>query len=268
LANQILNGYELFLWNPRTHQKIELPHLIHGNVISDYILSSSPTAIDQVCSIFLFSWHTASIFYCQLGDDQWTEVDYREELEFALAMKGKKVPLIRYKSYLTNPVYCDGCVYAETFGSFLVVIEIKHGYRGLKINPTLVLMPTLPSTKLRRIRRLLESNNELFHIEIFHIRDKVISVVVYKFEFSLLVWEKVKSVKDTMFFISYVDSHTSFACQANNSETEGGRIYLTLHNKNFVYIYNIEENSITFSQPFSDLPETPSHLMWFMPDIK
>ncbi|CAJ2639928.1 unnamed protein product [Trifolium pratense] len=266
LENCTSNANKLYLWNPCSLRKIELPHLTCDVDIGDCILSSSPIATDQVCDIFLFSSHTTSIFYNQLGDDQWTEVDYREDLEMASSMMGEKVSLVRYNSYLTNPIYCNGCVYAESsFGRFLVVIE-KHGHRGLKINPALVLMPTLPPTRFVRLSRLLESNNELFRIEILHTYVKVISVDVYKFEFSLSVWEEVKSIKDRVFFISHADS--AFACQASNPETEGGRIYFAFRNKIFVYIYNIEDKSLTFSQQFPNLPDLRSYSMWFLPDIR
>jgi hypothetical protein len=79
------------------------------------------------------------------------------------------------------------------------------------------------------------------------------------------MWEKVKSIKDRVFFISHVDS--SFACQAINSETEGGRIYYAFTNKNFVYIYNIEDKSL-ISQPFPNLPDLRSYSMWFLPEIR
>jgi len=266
LANLVSTAYKLFLWNPCSLQKIELPPVTpYVGSGCDCILSPSPTTTGQVCSIFLFSPYTTSIFYCQLGDKKWTEVDYREEM--ASAMKGKSASLVRCKSYLIkNPVYCNGCIYAESFGSFLVVIEEQSGNRCLKVSHILVLMPTLPPTRFNLICRLLGYNNELFRIEIVHTLDKVISVVVYKFEFSLSVWETVKSIKDKLFFVSYVDS--PFACQAINPETEGGRIYFTLPYKNFIYIYNIEDKSLMFSQPFPNLLEMTSCLMWFMPDIR
>jgi len=75
----------------------------------------------------------------------------------------------------------------------------------------------------------------------------------------------VKSIKDKVFFIAHFNS--PFACQAINPEIEGGRIYLTLENKIFIHIYNIEDKSLMCSQPFSNLPEKPSSLTWFMPDI-
>ena len=67
-----------------------------------------------------------------------------------------------------------------------------------------------------------------------------------------------------MFFISSRDS--AFACHATNSETEGGRVYISLKNYNFFYIYNIEDKSLVTSQHFSNLSKRRSYSRWFMPD--
>lgn len=237
MENVELHCHKLFLWNPCSLQKIKLPLLTSPVDIGDCVLSSSPTASDQVCDIFLFSMNTNSIFYCQLGDDQWTEVNYLEDL--VIAMKAKRIALVRDKSFLTKPVYCNGCLYAESIGLF----SCQH------FNP-----------------RDFTSNNELFRIEILHSAEKIVSVSVYKFEFSRSVWEKVKSINNRVFFISYV--YSPFTCQASNPETEGGRIYFMLTNQTFVYIYNIEEDTLMFFQPFPNVLEIPSYLMWFMPDIR
>jgi hypothetical protein len=87
------------------------------------------------------------------------------------------------------------------------------------------------------------------------------------------MWEKVESINDKVFFIYvsdpksyYVGSRLHFICQAMNSESEGGRIYIALKDNNFVYIYNIEDNSLMISQHFSNLPKNRSCSLWFMPE--
>jgi hypothetical protein len=101
--------------------------------------------------------------------------------------------------------------------------------------------------------------------------DKVIRVVVHKYDFSLRMWEKVESINDKVFFISvsdpksyYVGLRLHFICQVMNSESEGGRIYIALKDNNFVYIYNIEDNSLMISPHFSNLPKSRSCLLWYM----
>lgn len=92
------------------------------------------------------------------------------------------------------------------------------------------------------------------------------AVAVLKFDCSQKVWEKVESIKDRVFYISSLCS--PFACEAINEEGEGGLVYIALKGKDYVYIYNIEDNSLVVSQPFSNLPEKWSLPLRFMPDVR
>ncbi|XP_058777033.1 uncharacterized protein LOC131651384 [Vicia villosa] len=112
---------------------------------------------------------------------------------------------------------------------------------------------------------ILESNHQIFKIEILQAHDRIIAVSVYRFDSFRPVWIKVKSIKDRMFFVSSLDS--SFACQAINPEIEGGRVYIAIEDKDFVYIYNIEDESLMISQSFSNLPKNRSYSRWIMPNI-
>ncbi|WJX27119.1 hypothetical protein P8452_15974 [Trifolium repens] len=238
----------------------------------DCILSSPPTTNDEICSIFLFSSRSPSIFYYQLGDKQWTKRCFYKDIVWDLAMKGQ-APLEENKTIFEDPVYCNGRLYAGMsiwYGYIIIVIE-KIQPNGFTINctpdPMAKHKPSFPGcceTDEKVISRLIGSNNVLFRIEVSHALDRVIAVFVYKFDCSQRVWEQAENIKDKMFFISSLDP--AFACQTINPETEGGRIYIALKNCNFVYIYNIEEKSIVTSPPFSNLPENLLYSIWFMPD--
>ncbi|XP_057454889.1 uncharacterized protein LOC130746320 isoform X3 [Lotus japonicus] len=114
--------------------------------------------------------------------------------------------------------------------------------------------------------RLLQFNNELFHIQITSERHVILSVVVHQLEyFSQIGWERVKSMKDKVFFLSAND--LPFVCQAINPEAEGGRIYLTLENSKFVYIYSVEDNRLIICHAFSNLPTEVCRSLWFRSDL-
>ncbi|XP_057431989.1 uncharacterized protein LOC130724714 [Lotus japonicus] len=154
-------------------------------------------------------------------------------------------------------------MYVESrFPRFLVVIE-KFEPHGLEINSTHVIFPDPPAS-FGVILKLLESNNELFYIGISLDMDRIISIDVHRLDFSQMVWEKVKSIRDRVFFLSGIA--LPFTCQAINPETDGGLIYLTFSPKNFLYIYNIEDNSLVMGQTFSNLPKWRYGSLWFMPD--
>ncbi|XP_057428483.1 uncharacterized protein LOC130721913 [Lotus japonicus] len=258
------NDAKLFLWNPSNLKRINLPLLKH-NGIRDGILTISH---DQVLSVFLFSTTSAAIFCWYLGDEHWTRVDYREQLKSVLAIEGEEFQKhVEDLISLSNPFYYNGCLYAESdFRSHHLLVEIKNlEPRALKLNSSHILYPKFPAAALGYISKMLESNNELFRIEISHAHDKVIAVVVHKLDFHGKVWHKVESIQDRVFFIS---DDGSFACQAINPDADGNRVYISLKNHNFVYIYNIEDKTFMISQPFSNLSKKRSHACWFMLDLR
>lgn len=195
-------------------------------------------------------------------------MDYGEDLARASAvdMEGHQLG----KTYLFNPVYCNGRLYAEVYFTWqhttrlLVVIE-KLESCDIEINSTHVFLPPPLITVMCR-SRLLQFNNELFHIQITSEGHVILSVVVHQLDFSQMVWERVKNMKDKVFFLSAND--LPFACQAINPEAEGGRIYLTLENSKFVYIYNVEDNRLIICHAFSNLPTEVCRSLWFRPDLR
>jgi hypothetical protein len=186
-------------------------------------------------------------------------------------MKGR-APMEENKTIFDEPVYYNGCFYAGMWisgGFIIVVIENLQSY-GFSINCTLDPMVkttfSMVSFGVNIISNLIASNNVLFRIDILHDLDRVIGAYVYKFDCSQRVWGKAENIKDKMLFVSSLDS--AFACQTVNPEIEGGRIYIVLKNLNYVYIYNIEENSLVTSPPISHLPKKLSYSRWFMPDTR
>ncbi|XP_057428625.1 uncharacterized protein LOC130722052 [Lotus japonicus] len=240
---------ELLLWNPFLQQKIHLPSLKHENEIRNCILSCSPTATDQVCSIFLFPYEAYSdpniLFYCEVGDKQWFAVDYRDP------------------SFLYSPVYFNGRLYAASDSRLLVIIEkLPH---GLQIHSADVYLPDPFPHTFKCINQLLESNNELFHIQISMEYDKIFGIAVHRLDFSQSIWKRVKSIKDMVFFLS--DNDLPFACPVNHGGGGGGLIYFTSMNKKIVHIFNLEDNSLRICKAF---PENwfPPKSFWVMPNLR
>ncbi|KAK2447487.1 hypothetical protein QL285_006839 [Trifolium repens] len=107
--NKISNyDSSFFLWNPLNLMEIMLRPLNHNRTsFGNWILSSSPTTNDEICSIFLISSCCPSIFYYQLGDKEWTKLCSYDDIVKALAMKGN-APLKGKCSIFEDPVYSNG----------------------------------------------------------------------------------------------------------------------------------------------------------------
>ncbi|WJX22561.1 hypothetical protein P8452_11852 [Trifolium repens] len=267
ISNYVSN---FFLWNPLNLMEIMLPPLNHNRTsFGNWILSSSPTTNDEICSIFLFSSCCPSIFYYQLGDKEWTKLCSYDDIVRALAMKGNALSKGKC-SIFEDPVYSNGCLYAgmRTSCRFIIVVIEKLQPNGVSINflynSMIKHIPNITCSSEQVISNLIGSNNVLFRIEVLHTLDRVTAVCVYKFDCSQRAWEKVENIKNKVFFISCHDS--AFVCQAIYPETEGGRIYIALKNSNFVYIYNMEDKSLATSQHFSYSSKTQTR--WFMPEAR
>ncbi|WJX22887.1 hypothetical protein P8452_12151 [Trifolium repens] len=278
LWENMISNYasNLFLWNPLNLKKIMLPPLNHNcESFGNCILSSPPTTSDEICSIFLISSHCPTIFYYQLGDEQWTKLCSYDDIKSVLAGEGNAPWRGKYTSF-EDPIYCNGCLYAGMWTSLgFIVVEIKIEKRqpnefSISINCTsdvmLTLIPHINGGFEQIISNLIGFDNVLFRIEVLHALDRVVAVFVHKFDCSKRLWEKVETIKDKVFFISCHDS--GFACQSINPETDGGRIYIALRNCNFVYIYNIEDKSLATSQHFSNLSKPLTYSIWFMPETR
>ncbi|CAK8530928.1 unnamed protein product [Lathyrus sativus] len=290
LWENIISKYvsNLVLWNPYNLNKIILPPLEHnGTAIGDCILSSPPSANHQTCSIYLFSSHRPSIFYYQLGDQQWIEVCFFNGLVRGFATQGTTPSVTCFD----NPVYCNGCVYAgyhsthyndslcAEYHSIVVVIE-KHQLNGFTINCLFCLMRKHQPTSFQQlISHLIGSNNQLFRIEIFHVLGRVTAVVVYKFDCSQQVWEtvqvfklnesnmtwiRVESLKNHMLFLG----KTSFSAVASIPGMEN-KIYFSRFYEHSLVFYSLETNNYhTFQHDqVVDIHNVKEHLKgtWIQP---
>ncbi|KAK3014506.1 hypothetical protein RJ639_009409 [Escallonia herrerae] len=118
---------------------------------------------------------------------------------------------------------------------------------------------------------MLESCGDLFTICIAlgGIRfEEAIAIEIYKLNFITMVWEKVDSVKDRAFFLDSGGS-TSRSCSAaasneSSSNVTGDCVYF-MDEKKSLYIYQIEDGTVSVLLPCPDLP-TPCLLpIWMMP---
>ncbi|XP_057432634.1 uncharacterized protein LOC130725421 [Lotus japonicus] len=259
---------ELLLWNPFLQEKIHLPSLKHENRIRNCILSCSPTETDQVCSIFLFPHEAYGygpniLFYCEVGDKQWFAVDYRKDLVRASPPEEDGVV---YNPFLYSPVYFNGRLYAVSYSRLLVIIEKLEPPNGLQIHSADVYLPDPFPHTFPCLRQLLVCNHELFHIQISMEYNKIFGIAVHKLNFSHMIWERVKSIKDMVFFLS--DKDLPFARRVNPGG--GGLIYFTSMNNKFVHIFNLEDNSLRICKAFPSFPENwfPAKSFWVMPDLR
>ncbi|KAK4576151.1 hypothetical protein RGQ29_026913 [Quercus rubra] len=97
----------LILWNPVTMEEITLPCMPEV-AITDCILTSPPS--EPGCKVILFFDRMNNILYCELGDEEWTELCYYDELKRTIKEVGQAEETIvpTLPNLLISPVCCDG----------------------------------------------------------------------------------------------------------------------------------------------------------------
>ncbi|KAK9025917.1 hypothetical protein V6N11_038771 [Hibiscus sabdariffa] len=238
------------LWNPVTRESIRLPSLglkPKQNIYS-CILSSPPG--DPNSTILIFFLSDPSVMFCRVRDRQWTEQ----------SLTGGGI------RSLCSPVCCNTKLYAIAFIDHrveLVGIDLNYGEGHLAFH----LHGTLPSPKdcsscIRSF--LVESCGEIFVIYLVHGGKEYLEVTgieVFKFDFLLMEWREVESIRDRVFF---VDERAAYSYRAVKPETEGNRIYFTLNDRS-LYSFHVQDNTVSVSLPFPDLKSPWTSPVWVMP---
>ena len=76
--------------------------------IGDCILTSPPS--EPGCKVVLFVVRMPYILYCELGDEEWTELCYYDELKRTIDLA--RILEESMPNLLISPVCCDGNLYA------------------------------------------------------------------------------------------------------------------------------------------------------------
>ena len=265
------------LWNPVTMEEIKLPSMPKAD-IGDCILTSPPS--EPGCKVVLFVVRMPYILYCELGDEEWTELCYYDELKRTIDLARileESMPTM--PNLLISPVCCDGNLYAvwSPFG------DCEHGRRlvkihdiqrdGLKIEPLNVFLRSArPTTKQVH---LMESCGDLFTVEIQYKDESftgVLAIGIYRLNFSNKEWVQVETAKDRAFFLPLNTlEQQAFSIHVINPDV-ANRVYFTLYGDDTykkLYSYNIEDGTISISSPFLNLPRLQrSCLVWIMPLLR
>ncbi|XP_030930088.1 uncharacterized protein LOC115955855 isoform X3 [Quercus lobata] len=269
----------MILWNPVTMDEITLPCLPEGLDIKDCILTSPPS--EPSCKVILFFHYMSNILYCELGDEEWTELYYYDELKRTIKEVGlAEESMLPMRHLLISPVCCDGDLYAlwtpggSDHDCCRKLVKIHEIHRdGLKIEPlNIFLRSALPITKEVH---LMESCGDLFTVEIQYKDESltgVLAIGIHRLNFSNKEWVQVETAKDRAFFLPLdrLDQQ-AFSIPVIDPDV-ANRVYFTLNGDDTykkLYSYNIEGGTISISSTFLNLPRLQrSCPVWIMPHLR
>ncbi|XVF03869.1 hypothetical protein REPUB_Repub05bG0030100 [Reevesia pubescens] len=255
---------QFFLWNVETLKKISLPPLNNFKGSIEYCtLTSSPS--DPDCLILLSLTSFPLILCLRLGDEQWTEFNYENEVTKCLKESGELDD--RVERYNPLRIFsCNGKLYAQTYTSRLLLIEELKPDRGIVLKSLRRTFPRDPLCGVNFRRFLVEFEGKiywiLFGFGMIEDNEEVVAVDVYRLDLlSETNWEKVEHVLDLVFF---VHEQCSFCCRAIEPEIYGNRIFFS--SNKILCSYNIGDRTLSAaSQPLRNI-ESPYSSFWLMPD--
>ncbi|KAF8376665.1 hypothetical protein HHK36_031667 [Tetracentron sinense] len=245
-----LNMTDLFLWNPVSLEKIQLPPLLSLKSIQYNCTLSSPPS-DPNCRVFFFGEFDPLVFYCRPGDDKWTE----------------EKCVVGENDSICVAISCNDKLYGSTYPRSRLV-EISTVGDCLSTRVLEVEEPDFIPERPHLSRHMLESCGELFLVRIFYLLTsdvyEVGSIQVFRMDFSRMVWVKVDNLEDRVFFLC---RKSPFSCSATELGLKRGSIYFNTGDGKLVYVFNVEDDSLSVSLPCSNLPTAYYFPTWVLPDL-
>ena len=185
---------QFHLWNPKTLESIYLPplQLQPKQCLTNILLTSSPTNPDS--TLLLFYVDPQCIMFCCIKDQTWFKRSCCKDIKS-----------IRETDFSWNnfclPIVCDGRIYATTAcKGKLVEIEIMK--QSLDIRPLECYLPLVQSMCNQLKTYSAESDGDVFVINFKLHCGEVMNIVVFKFDFPTMIWNRVESCPDRAFFLS------------------------------------------------------------------
>uniref|UniRef100_A0A0E0J0U9 KIB1-4 beta-propeller domain-containing protein n=1 Tax=Oryza nivara TaxID=4536 RepID=A0A0E0J0U9_ORYNI len=237
------DSHEIFLRNPFTSQRINLPFDQDRFLRKNYIrclLSHKPT--DSNCVVLILSLHDTVIWYCRPGGMQWFKHEYQARRFFR-----HRGTVIENMSLIT----AVGGKFCTVFPSTVVTLDFSP-------NPTfdIVAVTSVQNSVYKFMEiYLLESRGELFCLYFYppvSCPNKTVEISVYKLDILTTAWVKVDTLGDRAFFI---DTREDYGTSVNAKEAclQENCIYFSRHKDKGLYVYSMERGTTAAINPSTDL---------------
>lgn len=255
------------LFNPVTLESVLLPpnKLDPKTAILGCTLTFPPS--NPNCTLFVFDRGLRRILFCRLENKKWIAKSYAKEID---TKSGRK----HDTDFLHLPVCCKGKLYASISNkSQLVSIDTveQDSSHHLVIKRLGAELPSDYEQISPCVRTyLVESNGEIYCIIAMYGATRftdVNGIEIFKLDLTRLIWERVESLKDGVFFMC---NKYAVSCPAicTDQVGEGTCVYFTQVKDKSLYAYNIADDSISVSLPCPSLPTPWKSPIWVMSDLR
>ncbi|KAL5719106.1 hypothetical protein ACHQM5_011930 [Ranunculus cassubicifolius] len=252
MMHSLYTDKECYLLNPVTLREIQLPALPR-DTFTVGVLTYPPS--DPKCVVMFFSEEENMCVFCRVGDKTWIKQAVTDEY-IDIFLKGFSVAVsIKGKIYLF-------------FDDQMIVIDVQDNFAC--IEPYQLPSPecfVLSQSSL--LTYFLESRGEIF--QVYELRlGKSLTVwqfAVFKLDFSKMAWARVESLGDRIFLLGDA-SYSGSVLSAAEYGAKGNCIYSFSTQRTELYCFDMEDGTITSTQPCPTRIRNAGGLFWVVPDCK
>lgn len=199
------------------------------------------------CHVFFIDADKRIFYFCQPGEDKFDKREFRHVddsyyITYATMFEGKLVFLL----------FEDALFTAEFVGSELRFMEFTGGQIAKPSPPEIFHFKTY----------LIESCGELLYVhKMFIPVHRVYGFLIFRVDPIKKMWKQVKSIGERTIFLS---NDSGISCIATEQGVNRNSIYFTKSDDRFLYIFDLEDCSISKFLPCSIVSYRGIELDWVM----
>lgn len=249
-----LDSNNLCLLNPTSKEMMQLPRLVDIPVFPDddiCILTATPDDPNHQFHVVFIHSKTCTFYFCQLGDEKFYKQTFEEN--------GSK--------YICSATFYGGKIHLSIYfgvpaGDLLYTAEIVG--REIYFNKLAVedIGKSLPITIFGFQTYLIESCGELLFVKRMSFGSygrKVHSFLIFRMDFSKKAWVQVKNIGERAIFIS---DRSNISCFVPENGVKRNSIYFTITSSRFLYVFDLEDDTITKFLPCPTVTRRELYLDW------
>ena len=246
-----LDSNNLCLLNPTSKEMMQLPRLVDITDDDICILTATPNDPNHQFHVVFIHSNTCTFYFCQLGDEKFYKQTFEEngsERIYSATFHGGKIHLSIYFGVPAgNLLYTAEFVGREIYFTKLAVEEIDK---------------SLPTTRFGFRTYLIESCGELLFVKRMSFGSydrKVHSFLIFRMDFSKKAWVQVKNIGERAIFIS---DRSNISCFVPENGVKRNSIYFTMTSSRFLYVFDLEDDTITKFLPCPTVTRRDLYLDW------
>lgn len=246
-----LDSNNLCLLNPTSKEMMQLPRLVDITDDDICIVTATPDDPNHQFQVVFIHPKTCTFYFCQLGGEKFYKQTFEENGPrwiCSATFHGGKIHLLIYFGVPAGDLlYTAEFVGGEIYFTKLAVEDIDKSLR---------------TTEFGFRTYLIESCGELLFVKQMSFGSygrKVHSFLIFRMDFSKKAWVQVKKIGERAIFIS---DRSNISCFVPENGVKRNSIYFTITSSRFLYVFDLEDDTITKFLPCPTVTRRDLYLDW------